>query len=396
MERIFRNNIFSGSLAGNLRRVAGMAAVALLSVAGGSGAYAETVAQKQAMKMAQQFFNQAYHETTAPVKLVYNGKRLTTERLFTPFYVYNQPRGGFVIISAENKTFPILAYSLQSNFDPEALSESEKGWLKSYAFDIEMIRYDSRVPEEAITAWTNYPEYLAALLDAPESVASPQMSEADAASSLDEILYAEDDSRDGEYSAFYTPAQWQDMIDDQLAREGNVALGYVDTAHRLTPGVVYGKKGDYYRIAFDRRNDWMVRLLPAEYLGERMVALIGEPRYKSPSEEEDPAFAFYDSYADEMRRNAFPSTSGIEDGAMALISDTPIVRNIGGGHFEVMLPENARLAMLYNINGSHIGRNTYDGRSPIAHLNIEGESGGFYFAVIFGESGRPYSVKLYR
>lgn len=47
-------------------------------------ASAETVSQKEAKKKAQLFFNQAYKETVAPVKLVYNGKRLTTGRFFSP------------------------------------------------------------------------------------------------------------------------------------------------------------------------------------------------------------------------------------------------------------------------------------------------------------------------
>ncbi|MDE6010724.1 MAG: Spi family protease inhibitor, partial [Muribaculaceae bacterium] len=75
-------------------------------LAGATPLMAETVSQKQAKELAQKFFDQAYHERTAPVSLVYNGKKLTTDRLFTPFYVYNQPRGGFVMISAENKAFP--------------------------------------------------------------------------------------------------------------------------------------------------------------------------------------------------------------------------------------------------------------------------------------------------
>ena len=32
----------------------------------------------------------------------------------------------------------------------------------------------------------------------------------------------------------------------------------------------------------------------------------------------------------------------------------------------------------------------------MAHINIESEPAGFYFAIIYGESGYPYGVKLYR
>lgn len=360
------------------------------------GLHAEIVTQKKAMTMAQQFFNQAYKEPTAPVKMVYNGKRLTTDRLFTPFYVYNQPRGGFVIISAENKTFPILAYSLQSNFDPDALTDSERAWLQSYAWDIELIRYDSRIPDEAVKAWADYPHYLASLLDAPYNSTDPRITIEESSSVLDEIISTQDTSRDGEFSAFYTPSQWQEMIDEELQARQSVAIGYVDSRQRLFPGVIYGKKGDYYRIAFERRNDWYLRLLPAEYLGERMVASIGNPRYTPSVVEEETPFEFYDSYASEHQRNAFPSTASIEEERTALMEDEPVIRNVGGGHFDILLPENARLAMLYNLNGSHIGRATYGGTSNVAHINLEGEPRGFYFALIFGESGKPYGIKLYR
>ncbi len=348
--------------------------------------------------MAQQFFNEAYKEPTAPVKMVYNGKRLTTDRLFTPFYVYNQPRGGFVIISAENKTFPVLGYSLKDNFDPDALTESEKGWLQSYAYDIEMIRYDSRIPEEAIKAWGDFPAYVVNLLNASYDATDVSLEQGEVCNEMEQLLAVDDadSSRDGEYSAFYTPAQWQDMLDAELQKKGEVAVGFVNTSRKLFPGVVHGKKGDYYRIEFERPNNWLLRLLSAEILGERMIALIGEPRYKAPEEEEAPAFEFYDSYSQELTRESQPSTNSIEDARMSILSDSPIVKAVGGGHFDVVLPENARLAMLYNIQGSHLGRATYGGSSPVAHINLEGEPQGFYLAVIFGESGKAYGVKLYR
>lgn len=361
-----------------------------------SNASAEIVTQKQAQKMAQLFFNQAYKENVAPVKMVYNGKRLTTDRLFTPFYVYNQPRGGFVIISAENKTFPILAYSLKDNFDPDRLTDSEKGWLSSYARDIELIRYDPRVPEEAIKAWNDYPQYVIDILKAPYESTDPEMTITESSDNLQTLLSTEDSSRDGEYSAYYTPEQWQDMIASELKTRGSLAIGYVDDNRKLYPGVVYGRKGDYFSIEFDRKNNWLVRLLPAEYLGERMVAVISTPRYSEPAEPEIPPFEFYDSYRRVHEEESFPSTNSLNDARMAILSDQPMVKVIGGGHFDVVLPEEARLAMLYNLNGNHIGRATYGGSSSVAHINLEGEPRGFYFALIYGVSGKPYGVKLWR
>lgn len=114
---------------------------------------AETVSQKEASRIAEKFFNAAAGQIMAKPKLVFNGKRFTTNRLFTPFYVYNHPAGGSVIISAENKAMPILGYSLKSTFSPDHIDQDQMKLLSEYARDIEYIRYDSRIPNEAIEAW---------------------------------------------------------------------------------------------------------------------------------------------------------------------------------------------------------------------------------------------------
>ena len=363
---------------------------ALLLVSPFASAFAETVSQKQAKAMAQSFFDEAFHETTAPVKLVYNGKRLTTDRLFTPFYVYNQPRGGFVIISAENKTMPVLGYSLKSSFDEDNLSESERAWLKGFARDIELIRYDDRVPERAIEAWSDYPRYIADLLSAPYDATDVTLSFSDVAPDLTDLLYTTDRELDGNFSAVYTPAQWSSIIADHQEAEGNVAIAYVDERNDMFPAFVHGRKGDFFRIRFDRPNDWLLLLNPAEFLGDRQIALLSKPRYVAPEDEEEVPFEFYDSFVAETR-----AAEEAEEARLTALPSEPIVKSAAAGHFDVLLPENARLAMIYNLNGSHIGRATYSGQ-PVAHINIEAEPAGFYFAIIYGESGRPYGIKLYR
>lgn len=355
----------------------------------------ETVSQKEAMEKAQLFFDQAFGEKSAPVKYIYNGKRLTTARLFTPFYVYNHPRGGFVIISAENKTFPILAYSLKSIFDPNQLTPGEQGWLKGYALDIELIRYDSRVPEQAIRAWQDYPHYIDSILKAPYYATDPKIAIEDSEEVLTELLFTPDDSQDGNFSAVYSPDQWQSIVNDELASKESIPIGIVDLQKNLTPGVLYGRKGDYYRIRFDRLNDWFLRLMPAEYFGERQIASFSAPPYRHEEEPEEPPFIFADEIREFMRSQSRDVESENNFNEFSHFVNDAVVKSAGGGHFDILLPENVRLAMLYNMNGSHIGRATYQS-TPMAHIDIEAEPKGFYIAVIFGESGKPYSFKLYR
>ena len=144
-------------------------AVCWLMPAVGHLLHAETIGQKEAKAMARKFFNETRNYVTSPVSYVYNGKDLTTQRLFTPFYVFNSPAGGFVVVSAENKAFPILAYSLKENFDKERMTPMTREILSDFSRDIEMIRYDSRIPTDAIEQWATYPEVVFDMLKNPEN-----------------------------------------------------------------------------------------------------------------------------------------------------------------------------------------------------------------------------------
>lgn len=131
---------------------------------------AEFVSQKQASKIAATFFNASRGIYTPEPKFEWNGRQLTTNRLFAPFYIYNHPPGGFVIVSADSKAFPILGYSLDSKFSKDKMSEDERELLQTYAREIELIRYDSRIPDRAKSAWENLPQYITDLLSNPYNI----------------------------------------------------------------------------------------------------------------------------------------------------------------------------------------------------------------------------------
>lgn len=145
--------------------IAALCGVALISTV--TPARAETVSQKQASKIAEAFFNQAHGIYLAAPKMVWNGRQLTTDRLFSPFYVYNHPKGGFVIVAADSKAYPILGYSKTGKFDKDRLTDEERELLTKYAHEIELIRYDSRVPERAVAAWGNLPLAINKVLSNP-------------------------------------------------------------------------------------------------------------------------------------------------------------------------------------------------------------------------------------
>lgn len=206
-------------------------AIISLMISGCFSVSAETVSQKQASAIARTFFNAAYQEVVSPPKMVWNGKNLTTDRLFSPFYVYNHPKGGFVIISAENKAFPILAYSKSAVFNKDRLSEEEKDLFTQYAREIEIIRYDSRTPQRAIEAWQNLPVYINDVLTAPYSTPEYETLSADSQEIIEQI-----DRRNGwivmpsavEFN-IYNPERYRNYnLEDVLGEEEYIPFSFYE------------------------------------------------------------------------------------------------------------------------------------------------------------------------
>lgn len=192
---------------------------------------AETVSQKEAMKVAQTFFNALYGEVTAPLKMVWNGRQLTTDRLFSPFYVYNSPKGGFVVIAAENKAYPVLLYSKSETFSRDKTGEEETDLLKQYAREIELIRYDSRFPTSANDAWQNLPRYINRVISNPYNSSEYNNLEEDKKEKIERI-----DRRNGwiampqavEFSLF-DPDDYRDItLDDLLVVDQEIPFSFYE------------------------------------------------------------------------------------------------------------------------------------------------------------------------
>ena len=348
----------------------------------------ETVSQKEASKIAQTFFNAANNRVMAKPNLVYNGRKLSTDYLFSPFYVYNHPAGGFVIISAENKAFPILGYSLSENFNPEALNENVISLLKQYATDIELIRYDDRITEEAIKAWGNINEYIADILGETYDATDLLISYDDA---QEIVKNFETTGRIDELSSdIYDPAQWRDMVNEALLKEKNIALGLIKDRD-LNPVIIHGRKGDYYRIYFGEQNDWLMRLMATEYLSYGQVADFGVAYPDEEIIEEEP-FMFYEDFVAQTRSENERRKLAFDE---KITPSSPVVRTVGGGKYEIFLPEEAYMARIYNLSGSLVRSELYRG-SNTASVTLEGLPYGFYIVVINGVSGQPYEFKFSR
>ena len=75
--------------------------------------------------------------------------------------------------------------------------------------------------------------------------------------------------------------------------------------------------------------------------------------------------------------------------------EKPLIKAKGGGHFDILLPENVVMARVYNLSGSMVRRYTYK-NNDVASIDLSAEPSGFYFVTLIGETGTPYGFKLYR
>lgn len=351
----------------------------------------ETVTRKEAQAYAHTFFNAVNGKVMAKPSLVYNGKGLTTDRLFSPFYIFNSPGGGFVIISADNKAFPVLGFDLKSSFDSEKINDGVRALLKRYAMDVEMIRYDSRIPYEAIDFWNDFRGYVASLIVSPVITFDPEQSVDEVAVWIEDIL----DSGEIETieSGLYSPGQWNDILAGEMnKRKSGIKGGYWNGAS-FKPALFSGMQGDFFKIIFDKEEDGsFFRVQATEFLNGGMIADLGlSPSIEQEDEGEIP-FGSYDAFIEEIRREKEAYESSL---AETLQPSSPVVRNLGGGHFEISMPENILMARVYNLQGSQVETLVFR-NTNIANVKLDSFPNGFYFLLINGESGKPYGVKLFR
>jgi hypothetical protein len=109
--------------------------------------YSQQVSFEEAKKTAQNFFGKSQKSLQSCVDIAINKND-------TLFYVFNA-NNGFVVISAEKKATPILAYSDEGVYDPENVIPPVKMWLDYYQSQLSAIRNDIEFSptEKVIDSW---------------------------------------------------------------------------------------------------------------------------------------------------------------------------------------------------------------------------------------------------
>ncbi|MBR7013538.1 MAG: C10 family peptidase [Prevotella sp.] len=102
------------------------------------------VTKSDARKTAQDFFvKKGLSVKGEPFKAP--RKNAASQKDDAAYYVFNAAEKGFVIVSGDDRTAPILGYSLTDNFDEAKLPPHIKSWFQHYADEIERLG-DIKVP----------------------------------------------------------------------------------------------------------------------------------------------------------------------------------------------------------------------------------------------------------
>lgn len=132
-----------------------------------SSAFGDVIDASEAKDIASGFYNkkvrpcsESYLKSgeikSQEFKLIYQENEVSEgSALKKPvFYVFNnEPENGFVIVSAESRTTPVLGYSDKSVFDPSSIPPSLKEWFQHYRNQIQLLR-DSKFNSAVYTEKT--------------------------------------------------------------------------------------------------------------------------------------------------------------------------------------------------------------------------------------------------
>ncbi len=141
-----------------MRKIFATILLSSLALLGCPKAGADVVSLEKAKAAARQYFNDGAVTRAGAVEpvLVWSYNQATKGPYAPAFYVFNNPQGGWMIISGEDACHAILAHSDKGSFDPQTLPENTAWWLDGYAEQIEWARtnflsQDSRTAAE----WNN-------------------------------------------------------------------------------------------------------------------------------------------------------------------------------------------------------------------------------------------------
>lgn len=110
---------------------------------------AEPVSRATAASKAKAFFSQRHAHDIAEPRMALQGRQRTlgksAQSVNSYYYVFNNgDSNGFVIVSGDDCTSPILGYSDSGSFDASNVPDNMQAWLNGYAEEIEWVRSQTK------------------------------------------------------------------------------------------------------------------------------------------------------------------------------------------------------------------------------------------------------------
>ncbi len=114
-------------------------ATTLLAVICSVWSWAGNISDEQALQLAQQFVNR--HATAAGPHRAPAAQQVTAVGQVCGLYVFNvADDGGYVIVSNDDRTMPILGYSDSGSLDTQNIPSNMRAWLQVYADEIAWVQ----------------------------------------------------------------------------------------------------------------------------------------------------------------------------------------------------------------------------------------------------------------
>ncbi len=110
---------------------------------------ANTIDSLQARLVAMNFYSQNTKIKEINLTLAYT--KVSSESRITIYYVYNvNQNDGWIIVAADDASFPILGYSLKGHFKEENLKSNFLSWMDNYEEQILYIKKNNIQPDQRI------------------------------------------------------------------------------------------------------------------------------------------------------------------------------------------------------------------------------------------------------
>lgn len=100
---------------------------------------AESISQSEAYRKAQEFMKSKGVAMPGVMKLAGRAPKRNAPKSESDYYVFNADGKGFVVVSGDDRTVPILGYSLTGTFNEDSIPDNMRAWLQNYSDEIQVL-----------------------------------------------------------------------------------------------------------------------------------------------------------------------------------------------------------------------------------------------------------------